>query len=250
MTAAPDLEGRRILITGAASGIGAATARLFARHGAGLALLDIDADRLATVASETMGQPLAADLCDATATAQAVESAARALGGLDGIVHCAGIATVLPLTGTTPELWRRVMGVNLDGTFHLCHAAIPHLQRSPGATIVTVASASGLLPSGAGAAYGASKAGVAMLMKYLARELGPAIRVNSVCPGVVDTPMVRATRGPVLPQAMEDQLRATYALGRMARPDEIAEALLFLTSARSSFVTGVALAVDGGRSYH
>lgn len=243
-----DLTGRRILITGAASGIGLASARLFAREGARLALLDMNAGALEPVVEGLSATGHTADIADPAAAGRAVGAAVEALGGLDGLVHCAAIADRHKLAGLPLDQWQRLLAVNLTGTFALCQAAIVPLSRAgEGATIAAVASASGLLPSTAGGAYGATKAGVAMLLKYLAIELAPVVRVNSVAPGMVDTPMSMAAADPATRQA--DAAR-TYALQRPARPEEIAEALLFLTSWRSSYITGACIAVDGGRSFH
>lgn len=243
------LAGRRILVTGAASGIGWATAALFAAEGARLALLDRDPAGLAALRDASPGSVEAvADVTDPAGVRAAVDGAAERLGGLDGLVNAAGIASVAGFRDTGPDLWRRIMAVNLDGPYLVCRACLPHLERGPAASIVNVASASGLLPSGANAAYAASKGGLITLTKALAAELGPRVRVNAVCPGTVDTPMV-AGLGP-RDAAFEARIRATYALGRMAEPAEIAAAILFLTAGDSSFVTGAALAVDGGRSYH
>ncbi|HET9628258.1 MAG TPA: SDR family NAD(P)-dependent oxidoreductase [Novosphingobium sp.] len=244
------LAGRRILITGAASGIGAATARMFAREGAALSLLDVQADLLETVARDTGGTAIVVDLLDEAATVGAVHRAAEALDGLDGVVNVAGLADNRPLEDLTSATWHRVIGVNLTAPFLICREALPYLRQAPAATIVTVASGAGLLPQGPGvSAYAASKAGVIMLMKAYARELAPTIRANAIAPGIVDTPMVAEILGgyATLDEAPFVQ---QYALKRVARPDELASACLFLTSEESSFVTGTVLAVDGGRTFH
>lgn len=243
------LDGRRVLITGAASGIGAATARLFAAEGAKLALLDRDANAVREMAQEINAFAVDVDVADEAAVQRAVDQAVAWLGGLDAVVNGAGIASMKRAEETPLDLWRSMLDVNLTGTFLVCRAAIPHLRACEGATIVNIASASGLLPSAAGAAYGVSKAGVDMLTKYLARELAPSIRVNSVCPGMVDTPMM-AAMAPKGDPAVEAAIKATYALQRAAQPHEIAGAILFLTSRESTYITGVSLAVDGGRTFH
>src|SRR5215831_20595755 len=163
------------------------------------------------------------------------------MGGIDGVVNAAGIV----MRGSVLEVgiaeWRRVIDVNLTGIYIVVRSCLPWLTKATGATIVNIASGQGLLPNTPGmTAYGASKGGVVNLTRALAAELAPAIRVNSVCPGIVDTPM---TAG--FPREAD-----RYALNRIADPLEIAQAILFLTAEESSFVTGAALAVDGGRTFH
>jgi NAD(P)-dependent dehydrogenase (short-subunit alcohol dehydrogenase family) len=244
------LAGRRILITGAASGMGRATASLFAAEGARLALLDRDADGLARVTEATGGVSLQADLTDEHAVDHAVATACKRLGGLDGVVNAAGIMPTEDLASTSLTLWRNVLDINLTGMFLVCRAALPRLRKHGSGTIVNFASAAGLAPRGnAAIAYVASKGGVIAFTRTLAVEAAPLIRVNSICPGTVDTPMtkkyLRDERGDVRPEVL-----TAYALGRYAEPEEIARAVLFLTGDDSSFVTGAALAVDGGRSFH
>jgi len=244
------LAGRRVLITGAASGIGAATARLFAQEGAALALLDIQAELLEQVAREVGGTAIPVDLLDETATPLAVERAAEALGGLDGVINCAGVADNRRLEEWTLPAWHRVIGVNLTAPFLVCQAALPHLRQVGSATIVTIASGTGLLPTGAGvSAYAASKAGVIALMKAYAGELAPHIRANAIAPGIVNTPMVSMVLGGY-DNPDDAPFVQQYALKRVAAPEELARACLFLTSTESSFVTGTVLAVDGGRTFH
>jgi NAD(P)-dependent dehydrogenase (short-subunit alcohol dehydrogenase family) len=241
MAATRRLDQRRILITGAASGIGRRTASLFAAEGAALTLIDRDEDGLAAAARETRGLAVAADVTDEASVARAVERGAAAMGGIDGVVNAAGIV----LRGSVLEIgladWRRVIEVNLTGTYIVVRSCLAWLAKAAGATIVNIASGQGLLPNSPQmTAYAASKGGVVNLTRALAAELAPAIRVNSVCPGMVDTPMTADGPRDVAP----------YAMKRIADPIEIAQAILFLTSAESSFVTGAALAIDGGRTFH
>lgn len=245
----PSLTGRRILITGAGSGIGLAIARRFADEGARLTLLDLKSAAAADIAKQSDGVALDVDVTDEARIADAVECGARAMGGLDGVVNAAGIVAMSSLANTSLQAWQRMLAVNLTGPFLVCRAALPWLMQTPGSTIVNIASAQALRPVGASCSYAASKAGLMNFTKSIAAELAPAIRANVVCPGIVDTPMVAAARAGG--DQREVVLKASdYALQRMAQPHEIAAAVLFLTSTESSFVTGAALAVDGGRTFH
>lgn len=244
------LAGRRILITGAASGIGAATARMFRAEGARIALLDFQADKLKAVADETGGDAFPVDLADEAATEAAVIAAAERLGGLDGVVNCAGIAHGGPLEECDPARWARMLAVNLTAPYIICRTALRWMKESPAATIVNVASGQALLPNAPGvSAYAASKAGLAAFTKALGAELGPRIRANVVAPGIVNTPLVsEILSGHDNPD--DAPFVRQYAMQRVAAPEEIAAGILFLTSAESSYVTGTILAVDGGRTYH
>jgi NAD(P)-dependent dehydrogenase (short-subunit alcohol dehydrogenase family) len=238
------LTGRRILITGGSSGIGQATASLFIREGAKVAILDRTAN-----GQDEIFVPV--DVADPVSVQQAVQAAASALGGLDGVVNAAGIFSAAGLADTTAELFSRTLAVNLMGTFLVVQAAAPILLASAtGATIVNIGSGVGITPTGPGSiAYVASKGGVIAMTKALAMELAPTIRVNVVCPGAVETPM---TQGFLRDQSgqVDPAIASRYALRRPAAPEELAAAILFLTSAESSFVTGIAMPVDGGRTFH
>lgn len=239
------LAGRRILITGGASGIGLATARLFRQHGAKVGVLDRDA-AAATAAAGTDGAAVAADVADPDAARRGVRDLADALGGLDGLVNCAGI--FIPGLAEDGDLagWSQTLAVNLTGAFLVTAAALPFLKQAAGATIVNVSSGIGLRPGPGMGAYAASKAALLAWTKVLAQELGPAIRVNATCPGPTDTPLMRANAADGDLQA----LGAGRALARSGEPLEQAHAILFLTGPESSFVTGVTLPVDGGRTYY
>lgn len=241
MTGGARMQGRRIAITGAASGIGRATALRLAAEGAALALIDRDASGLAAVAAETGGLPCPVDITDEAALTAAAAGAAQALDGLDGLVTAAGIMARGSVAETDGAAWAQVIGINLTGTYLSVRACLPFLRQSPSAAIVTLGSAQGLHPDVPNrTAYAASKGGVVNLSRALAAELAPAIRVNCLCPGLVDTPMAEGVRGNV----------DNYALRRLADPAEIANAILFLISAEASYVTGATLAADGGRAFH
>jgi NAD(P)-dependent dehydrogenase (short-subunit alcohol dehydrogenase family) len=186
-------------------------------------------------------QAFAADVTDEAAVGRAIERASDAMGGIDGLVSAAGVMMRGGVLEIGLQEWRRVIDVNLTGSFIVVRACLPFMRQAPAASIVTLGSAQGLLPNVPNrTAYAASKGGLVNLTRALAAELAPKIRVNCVCPGLVDTPMADGVRGNV----------CNYALGRIAEPMEIANAILFLTSYESSYVTGATLAADGGRSFH
>ena len=214
-----------------------------------MAVLDRDAVQAQTAAGSIGARWFAADVSDAVEIGSAAAAAAGALGGLDGLVNAAGIFFDRGLMETAPEIWHQTIAVNLTGTFLCVQAAVPFLRQAAHATIVNIGSGVGSLPTGGSTAYVASKGGVIAMTRALAAELAPSIRVNVVCPGAVETPMTEGTlrdaAGSVVPAIV-----SRYALARPAAPDEIAAGILFLTSHESSFVTGISLAVDGGRTFH
>jgi NAD(P)-dependent dehydrogenase (short-subunit alcohol dehydrogenase family) len=250
------LAERKVLVTGAASGIGRAIAEAFAAQGAALLLGDIDTDGLAESCAAKGGPGTiaraACDVTDAEAVRRMVATARTQLGGLDGVVNCAGIDLERGFLETSPADWERVLAVNLSGTMLVCRAALPLLIEGGGGTIVNIASGAGLRPLQNRTAYCSAKAGLIMLGRALALEFADRrVRVNTICPGAVDTPMFRqglAAQGGG--EAALAEITERYAMARLGTPDEIANAALFLTSAESSFVTGAALAADGGRTFH
>jgi NAD(P)-dependent dehydrogenase (short-subunit alcohol dehydrogenase family) len=245
------LAGRRIAITGAASGIGLETARVCARHGARVALLDIDAGAAQAAAATIPGSiAIATDVTQEASVEAAFASAVKTFGGLDGLVVSAGIDLMAPVEAMTLAQWQRLMDVNLTGAFLACRAAMPALKASGKASGVLISSGAGLRPLARRTAYCASKAGLVMLAKTLAIEAAPAVRFNAVCPGAVDTPLFRWSVGQgEVTQSME-AVKQRYVLERIAEPIEIANAILFLLGDESSYITGSALAVDAGRSFH
>ena len=240
------LDGRRILITGGASGIGLATARLFAQHGARVAILDLSREAVDAAANEVKGVGVTADVGKKDQVQRAVEEAGEQLGGLDGLVNCAGV--FYPGRAEEGDLdgWTRTIDVNLTGPFLVTAAALPFLKKAETATIVNVSSGIGLRPGPGSGAYAASKAGLLAWSKVLAQEVGPKIRVNTTCPGPTDTPLMRANSA----GRPMNQLGAGRALDRPGEPVEQAHAILFLTGPESTYVTGVTIPVDGGRTYY
>ena len=244
------LQGRRIVITGGASGIGRATAELFVQEGARVIVLDLDRNAVAAAARAVGCSGVAADVSDAASVAAAIAEAGAAMAGIDGLVNAAGIFSTANLADTTPEQFARIVAVNLTGTFLVTQAVAPALRKAGRGTIVNIGSGVGLVPTGPDStAYVASKGGVIAMTKAIAMELAPDIRVNVVCPGAVETPMtaafIRDASG-----APNPSIARRYALGRPAAANELAAAILFLMSDESSFVTGVTLPVDGGRTFH
>ncbi len=245
--AGQELEGRRIIVTGAGSGMGRAIATLFAQHGARQTLFDINAEGLAALAIDNADTAVVnrADLAQVQA---ATDAAAEAMGGIDGVVNAAGILRVIPFAETGPDVWHEVMGVNLHGPYYLCHAALPHMKRADKATVVNISSLAGLIAPEGMSAYAATKAGLIGLTRVMAADLGPKIRANAIAPGVIKTAM---TLGMVQgSSAGVDEMGLGNATGRPGTPEEIAELALFLSSDRSSFINGTTTAIDGGASWH
>jgi NAD(P)-dependent dehydrogenase (short-subunit alcohol dehydrogenase family) len=240
------LASRRILITGAASGMGRGIARLFVAEGAALALLDRNEAGVVTAATELGAIGYGCDVTDRLAVSAIVAEAGRQLGGLDGLVNAAGILDITPFAELDPASWDRMLAVNLTGPFNVVKAALPLLQQAASATIVNIASVSALMPMPGTAGYSASKAGLLMFTKSLAMDLGPAIRANCICPGVIKTEMTR-----YLWENPEHSARAAdrVALKRLGEVGDVARAALFFSTEDSGFTTGTELPVDGGFSW-
>ena len=238
------LEGRRVLVTGAASGMGEAAARLFAAEGARLALVDISAEKLAVVASETGQLGVPTDVASEASVQAAVQQAVEAMGGLDGVVNAAGILAHRAFEDTDAATFQRVVGVNLAGPFNVCRAALRHLRASGAGAIVNIASLSGVRPVPGMAVYSATKAGLLAMSEALSGEVGPQVRVNVICPGIIRTPMTDFMWGEGA--AGDAGVAKLVKLGRPGEPSEVAEAALFLISDKASFVNAANLIVSGG----
>lgn len=238
-----ELDGRVAIITGAGSGIGAATARCFAAEGATVAVLDRDAESAIKIAAEVGGHAYALDVRDADEVTEVVDQIAQTVGRIDILVNNAGTGDLRPMHTVDDKLWHRVIDVNLTGTFNATRAVIPFMLELDGGAIVNNASVSGLAPTRNEAAYSAAKAGVISLTKSGALEYGPTVRVNCVAPGHVRTPMTAVWEQ--MPDAFEP-IAAAIPLGRIGEAGEVAQAILFLASDRASYITGQTLVVDGG----
>jgi NAD(P)-dependent dehydrogenase (short-subunit alcohol dehydrogenase family) len=248
-----DLAGKRALITGGASGIGRATALLFAREGAAVSMVDLDevgGQAVVQATADEGGQAIfvRCDVSQAADCQRAVQQTVDRLGGLDILFNNAGIIRRATVIDTTEEEWDRVMAVNVKSIFLLSKYAIPVMAQAGGGVIINTASGWGLVGGRKAAAYCASKGAVVLLTKAMALDHGEQnIRVNCICPGDTDTPMLR-NEARQLGEPDERFLAeaAQRPLRRIGKPEDIAQAALYLASDVSSFVTGTALVVDGG----
>lgn len=241
-------KGKVAVITGAASGIGAATAAKLAAAGAKLCLADINGDALAAQHASFAGDgvevvTLVADVSVQADMDRMIATAVDRFGRLDILVNNAGMGSFGPIDVLPVESWRQVMAVNLDAVYYAAHAALPHLIASKGC-MVNTASISGLRGDHGFAAYNAAKAGVINLTRSMALDHGPqGVRVNAVCPGLVATPLAAALHEN---ETIMHEYRRVTPLGRPAQPEEIADAIVFLASDAATYITGTALVVDGG----
>ena len=235
--------GQIVLVTGSSSGIGAATAHLFAASGATVVInssTSVDVGR--ALAGELPGASyVQADVSDEDQAKRLIDEVVARHGGLDVLVNNAGTTEVIShtdLEGASPDIWRRIFAVNVIGTWQVTVAAVTHLRASGRGQVINVSSVAGERPTGSSIPYACSKAAVSHMTRLLANSLGPAIRVNAVAPGLVDTPWTADW------DFVREFVNAQAPLQRTAQPEDVAEVILGL--ARSAYVTGEVVLVDGG----
>ena len=240
-----DFTGKKVLITGASRGIGKATARAFLDHGATVAINGRTADSVKKAIAELGGERTIAapgDLIDKAGCDAVVGAALDGLGGLDVLVNNAGVFAQSPVEATSEADWDWMIDINLKGPFFCIAAALPALRAAQGC-IVNTASESGMMGQPESSVYCASKGGLVNMTRALALDLAPEVRINCVCPGGVDTDMMRVG---TTSDADLDPARAYAPMKRIATPEEIASAILYLASAEAGFVTGATWQLDGG----
>jgi 2-hydroxycyclohexanecarboxyl-CoA dehydrogenase len=244
LTPAMRLEGRKALVTGGASGIGAATAARLAAEGAEVWVGDLNLDGAEKVAADISGHAIALDVTDLESAREAVEG----VGTLDILVNNAGLDEFGFFTYTSPEQWRKVIDVNLFGVFNCTHAALPNMQAAGYGRIVSISSEAGRVGSKGSAVYSAAKGGIVAFMKAIARENARyGITANSIAPGPIETPLLMAAKefGEIGEKVIET-MKSSTQMGRLGQPEEVAAAAVFLASDDATYVTGETLGVSGG----
>jgi len=243
------LNGHRAIVTGGASGIGAATCRLMAKEGARVAIFDVNGDGAELLAKEIDGFAFTVDVTDYDAVQAAVDDAHAKLGGLSLLYNNAGGSNLANVHEWDVAEWHRIVDLNLTSVFHGFKAAVPHILRGGGGAIVSTASISGTRPSAGEAPYSAAKAAIVALTANAALEYAPTIRVNAVSPGMIHTPLTELL---LVEQGLNEMapMIAKTPLARVGLPDDIASVVVFLCSDLARFVTGQNLVVDGGMTLH
>ena len=240
------LTGKRVLITGGASGIGAATAARFLEEGSAVCVLDRDAKGRQQIQHQLpdLAGTVDADVSNLKQVQAAVEDAVRMMGGLDVVINNAGISIRHDFLEITPEEWDKVIAVNLTGVFYVAQSAARHMWKHEGGVILQTASTNGIMGYPYYADYNATKAGVIELTRSMALELAPKIRVCAVAPGYVLTPMQRAEYS----DEMLEQVNSKIPLHRHAKPEEIAALFAFLASDDAAYMTGHVYTIDGAET--
>ena len=238
------LKDKRVLITGGARGIGAATAARFLEEGARVVVLDRDEAGCRRIAKEmpALEGTIVADVSDAQAVARAFHELDDLMYGLDVLINNAGISIRQPFMDITPNQWLEVIDVNLHGVFYVAQQAARRMVEGQGGVILNMASTNGLMGYPYYASYNASKAGVIELTRSMALELAPKVRVNAICPGYILTPMQQAEYTPEMLRACQSKV----PLGRLGKPEEVAALFAFLASDDAKFITGQYFVIDGG----
>lgn len=246
-----DFQGRVALVTGGASGIGRATCLALAGRGARVAVADINVEGAQQVAEEIGRQggearAVRMDVTDRAQVAAAVQEVLERFGQVDVLVNAAGWDRIVPFLESTEDLWDRVIAINFRGVLNTCHVVLPHMVQRGSGVVVNIASDAGRVGSSGETVYSGAKGAVIAFSKALAREVARHnIRVNVVAPGITDTPLLQQIIQAGNEKLIDAIVRST-PLRRMARPEEVAEAVVFLASDRASFITGQTLSVSGG----
>ncbi|MGZ4700554.1 MAG: SDR family NAD(P)-dependent oxidoreductase [Ilumatobacteraceae bacterium] len=242
-----DFEDRVAVVTGGASGMGAATIRRLAAGGARVVIVDRNGELAHAVAEEAGGTAVVGDVADSSFCDGAVATAISMHGRVDVLVNAAGVIVRARGEDTTDDQWAKIMGVNVNGTFFMCRAGLRAMKAARRGAIVNFGSIWGDLGSAGVAAYCASKGAVHNLTRALAMDhAADGIRVNAVCPGEVNTPMLQSERAEPVTEQLLAQIASTVPMGRLADPDEIARVVCFLASDQASYMTGAMVSVDAG----
>jgi 2-hydroxycyclohexanecarboxyl-CoA dehydrogenase len=239
-----EMKGRAVIVTGGASGIGRATALLLAREGAHVVIGDIDeaGGRAAAAAANGAGEFLKLDLADAASIEAFATAVHGRIGRVDGLVNGAGWDRIQPFMENPPEMWESLIAINLMGAIRLTRAVLPPMIEAQAGKIVNISSDAGRVGSTGETVYAAAKGGLIAFTKSLAREMARhKLNVNCVCPGPSDTPLFQRQ-----PERMREALTRAIPFRRIARPEDIAEAVMFFLGARSDYITGQVLSVSGG----